>query len=892
MPRSTRYPRKPANRAVQRPGFYSNRLSGFEPLEARIALSATPFGAQPTETAEFLLGSVSVSVVLLESNTVLSNDNPTVGTPREENWTAASIASVKQKVTDGLQWWVDTLYAEYPNAPPGLLEFKIDFTHADSPVSTRFEPITQPSTAYQFWVQEFLNTTDVDTTGSLFTDIKVFNHQLREANNTNWAFTIFVVNDENDADNRFAPGGLDRAFAFPGGLFLVTLASRPASTISHEMGHIFWALDEYQGGGIYATTRGYYNTQNVNAWNNPTQGYVREASIMDRGSCEEGGGLLCDAFLQHTSSPSSLEQIGWRDSDGDGIFDVIDVEHTLEGVGSYDPATGTYRFVGESSVQTLPNLNPRVSSLPTESLQSDITINRISRAEYRLDGGAWQTAATPNTYIAALDLSFSVPSTTSLVEIRTIDAVTRVTSPVFVANLMRPASTSQSGVHGFVFGDSDSDGEFATGELGLAGRTVRLVDASGQPIGLQKGIEPDDFAANAVINNVIPEAKLTAIGTAVSGGAVYARSVGQGSTGSQAFGACSFTGSGGACSIFQTEWTSRSRQLRIDFTSPVTTVSIDALSNNAVGYGRLAIYDVNNNLLARYTTAALASGQVEAMTLGRPTADIAYAIAGGHADASVRLDNLRFGPEASAVTDAFGAYSIPFLPAGSYFVQVDGPPDLQATTPTTQPVTLSANSSAAIVDFGFVAFVSTWQNPTNRFDVNGDGMVSPLDALLIINNLNAHGSRLLTVADVTPPYFDVSGDGSVSPIDVLQVINAIEAARSEGEASAISPPAVVVAAAPPAAEGEYVPAIASRDNSDLGQRSLRSDTTTPVDAAPNFLPSYLARPLAQHTVPLRTPRAVAFSAIDDLLEASRLEASIADVADDVAAFWETLPRRA
>ena len=112
-------------------------------------------------------------------------------------------------------------------------------------------------------------------------------------------------------------------------------------------------------------------------------------------------------FSAGNGSQSSLELVGWRDSDGDGIFDVLDVAHTLEGTGTYDPAAGIYRFVGESSVQTLPNLNPRESALPTESLQNDITINRISRVEYRIDGGsggAWQTAATPDTYVAALDL--------------------------------------------------------------------------------------------------------------------------------------------------------------------------------------------------------------------------------------------------------------------------------------------------------------------------------------------------------------------------------------------------------------------------------------------------------------------------------------------------------
>ena len=94
--------------------------------------------------------------------------------------------------------------------------------------------------------------------------------------------------------------------------------------------------------------------------------------------------------------------IGWRDSDGDGVFDVLDVPHTLSGTGYLDPALGQYHFVGASSVQTLPNLN-------SSGLQNDITLNEISRAEYRVDGGNWQTAATFGTSVAELNLSFSVP---------------------------------------------------------------------------------------------------------------------------------------------------------------------------------------------------------------------------------------------------------------------------------------------------------------------------------------------------------------------------------------------------------------------------------------------------------------------------------------------------
>ncbi len=55
-------------------------------------------------------------------------------------------------------------------------------------------------------------------------------------------------------------------------------------------------------------------------------------------------------------------------------------------------------------------------------------------------------------------------------------------------------------------------------------------------------------------------------------------------------------------------------------------------------------------------------------------------------------------------------------------------------------------------------------------DVNGDGWVSPNDALQVINDLNALGARVLT-GPGGPPYVDVNADGLASALDALRVIN-------------------------------------------------------------------------------------------------------------------------
>ncbi len=67
-------------------------------------------------------------------------------------------------------------------------------------------------------------------------------------------------------------------------------------------------------------------------------------------------------------------------------------------------------------------------------------------------------------------------------------------------------------------------------------------------------------------------------------------------------------------------------------------------------------------------------------------------------------------------------------------------------------------------------------NSANPADVNNDGLVTPTDALMIINEISR--SRLSSgeaqaVTSAVRRYPDVSGDGKVTPQDALQVINAI-----------------------------------------------------------------------------------------------------------------------
>lgn len=100
--------------------------------------------------------------------------------------------------------------------------------------------------------------------------------------------------------------------------------------------------------------------------------------------------------------------------------------------------------------------------------------------------------------------------------------------------------------------------------------------------------------------------------------------------------------------------------------------------------------------------------------------------------------------------------------------------------------------SVQIVSAGGGEGESPYQNGSNRWDVNNDGFVSPIDALLVLNRLGRGGSgegEGGASGNGGPTVFwDVNGDRVMSPLDALQVINYLSRKGSgEGEATVGAP---------------------------------------------------------------------------------------------------------
>ena len=161
--------------------------------------------------------------------------------------------------------------------------------------------------------------------------------------------------------------------------------------------------------------------------------------------------------------------------------------------------------------------------------------------------------------------------------------------------------------------------------------------------GLNGVLEPDDHASGASLLNAGEGVILTAVGSSSQGRSVVSYSSSIKSTGTSGFG---INGRNSWISISQLA-------LRADFDSPVNGVKIDFIADDSSDYGILQAYDVNNTLLAEYTTANLSTFAYETMEVNRVQGDIAYILASGLNGQTGGLDNLRYETDPVGTNGAY-----------------------------------------------------------------------------------------------------------------------------------------------------------------------------------------------------------------------------------------------
>jgi len=362
------------------------------------ALDAAPSSPTPgyDETSEYLIGSVAVGIVFLESNGAVDSST--------ETWTTTRESQVASEITSCLQW-----LANYN--PDADVSFVFDINYR---VPTRYEPINRPHTSQGLWISDAMNYLGCSGT-SYFTQVRDYANGLRDELGTDWAFTIFVVDSYDDPDGSFTdmtPGGWHYfAYAYIGGPFLVMTYDNNGwgignmdNVVAHETLHIFYASDEYDNEAKYS---GYLNIR-------------------------DNDGAYC--IMNPDASPgliwsicsSTKQQIGWRDTDGDKIQDIVDTfpDTSLTSFLPDPTNDSTPTYTGTIKEIPYPNNNPYGSS-------RDVTINTIVIVQYRVDSGTWLSAsATDGAFDEAEEVftftTQSLSSGTHKVEVRGTNSVGNV----------------------------------------------------------------------------------------------------------------------------------------------------------------------------------------------------------------------------------------------------------------------------------------------------------------------------------------------------------------------------------------------------------------------------------------------------------------------------------
>ena len=347
-------------------------------IQARSRLSQmgySPMGPMPgpQDTTEFLLGSVGVAIVFPESNGSIDAN--------QETWTGAEETNVINEITGTFTWWVARKTAEGITVPLSF-SYKTYYKQA-----TSYEPITRngfTGAANQnmwTWMNEIQGNLGY---GQGNAGTRAFANATRYQLGTDWAYITWVADDTVDGNNQFADGTF--GFAGLGGPEVVmtydndgyTIASMDA-VFAHETGHIFFANDEYSGSGADSGDRtGYENVLNGNAIDVGSPGPITNVQCIMRGGAGPYGTPAVCGFTKG--------MIGWNDTDADHIPNVVDTypNTTLDPMPNKMINKTTYTYFGNASEVPAQNNNPWGAG-------NDVTINRLTAVDYRLDSGSWST---------------------------------------------------------------------------------------------------------------------------------------------------------------------------------------------------------------------------------------------------------------------------------------------------------------------------------------------------------------------------------------------------------------------------------------------------------------------------------------------------------------------
>ena len=330
---------------------------------------SAPYGAQWYDVSEYLLGKVYVKVFFVESDEK---------SPNTENWTEEEKTNCRKALEVALTEIRKRFIQEFEikpgsgKLPPGVnLDFIIDY----ETVEVSVEPIKLSGSGIMFstgdlkiWITEIMAKKGFNRKNPppgpqpirpyppYQYNVAEYADYLRNTHGTDWAIVIFFVDNSNDEEGRFADGksaNHPMGIGGPGLLFFNNrgkpfperqkVPEDPFSSIGiiHEFLHVWYAIDEHPYNKHFQQDAiiGYLAGQNLNF--------------------KMAQGLKCSMISANAYwpelCPHTKKQIGWTDSNGNHIPDILDVKPVVTLLPN-NKLGNTYK--GKAASPPLPNRNP------------------------------------------------------------------------------------------------------------------------------------------------------------------------------------------------------------------------------------------------------------------------------------------------------------------------------------------------------------------------------------------------------------------------------------------------------------------------------------------------------------------------------------------------------
>ncbi|MBP8059599.1 MAG: hypothetical protein KA314_27490 [Chloroflexi bacterium] len=435
-------------------------------LEANITMEKGILGWEPgwSQTSDFMIGTVAVSVILPSCNGQIDPCS-------QGGWSSSEVNLVLSEVQNALNWWE----ARATDAGTSV-DFHI-VTGSPLIVPTNYEPIDRPGGGASLcgeeglWIDNVmanLGYNDYPPGGnSYLLEVREYDNELRNQNNTDWAFTIFVADSSNNPGGMFDLtdcGGQTNPFAvaawayLAGPFFVMNTINNGYGSIfmdgvaAHELGHIFGAPDEVassicqQNQAPTCNTKfGYLGGENQNC--NPClfSGCNNPCALDVPLSMMRFPEDFLTGQIQNVIHVYTEQQIGWQDSDNDGLPDPIDTSPNLTLVSPPSPTTNNSPLY-TGSTQDIPFPSTLPFPEPWRPAYPDETINKIAGVEFRVNNSQWLLASpSDGAFNSGMENFFFSPlfctAGTYTVQVRAVNSVGNYSSITTHMIIVQPSET-------------------------------------------------------------------------------------------------------------------------------------------------------------------------------------------------------------------------------------------------------------------------------------------------------------------------------------------------------------------------------------------------------------------------------------------------------------------